>query len=86
MVRADGSAGGDQAVLSKSGMPTPNGNGTLNGAGVLNGWARIFGVIGMPGAIAFYLIWWVTQSLGARLDRIIQLLDQIARAVKVPPS
>jgi hypothetical protein len=42
------------------------------------------GVVGIPGAIAFYLVWWATQSLGARLDRIIQLLDQIARAVKVP--
>ena len=80
MVRTNGGAGGDQAVLSKSGEPA------LNGTGPLNGWARIFGVIGIPGAIAFYLVWWVTQSLGARLDRIIQLLDQIARAVKVPAS
>jgi hypothetical protein len=40
-------------------------------------------VVGIPGAIAFYLIWWVTQSLGGRLDRIIQLLDEIARTVKV---
>jgi hypothetical protein len=43
----------------------------------------MFGVIGVPGAIAFYLIWWLTQSLGARLDRMIQLLEQIARALKV---
>ena len=70
-------------MLSKSGGLTSNGNGPLNGTGPLNGWARLFGVIGIPGAIAFYLVWWVTQSLGARLDRIIQLLDQIARAVKV---
>jgi hypothetical protein len=64
-------------MLSKSGEPLPNGEGPLNG------WARIFGVIGVPGAIAFYLIWWLTQSLGARLDRMIQLLEQIARALKV---
>jgi hypothetical protein len=70
-------------VLSKSGTHIPTANGSLNGTGPLNGWARIFGVIGIPGAIAFYLVWWVTQSLGERLDRIIQLLDQIARAVKV---
>jgi hypothetical protein len=73
-------------VLRKGGGTTSNGNGLLNGTGPLNGWARIVGVIGLPGAIAFYLVWWVTQSLGARLDRIIQLLDQIARAVKVPAS
>ena len=65
---------------------TSNGTGPLNDGGPLNGWARIFGVIGIPGAITFYLVWWVTQSLGARLDRIIKLLDQIARAVKVPAS
>jgi hypothetical protein len=57
----------------------PAANGTLP----LNGWARLVGVVGVPGAMAFYLIWWVTQSLGGRLDRIIQLLDEIARTVKV---
>jgi hypothetical protein len=64
-------------MLSKSVEPLTNGNGPLNG------WARVFGVVGIPGAIAFYLIWWLTQSLGARLDRMIQLLEQIARALKV---
>ena len=71
-------------MLSKGGGPVLNGNGPLNGTSPLNGWARILGVIGIPGAIAFYVVWWVTQSLGARLDRIIQLLDEIARAAKVP--
>jgi hypothetical protein len=33
--------------------------------------------------IAFYLVWWLTQSLGAPLDRIIQFLEQIARTLKV---
>jgi hypothetical protein len=65
-------------VLTKSGEPVPNGTGPVNG------WVRLFGVIGIPGAIAFYLTWWLTQSLGARLDRMIQLLEQIARALKVP--
>lgn len=76
MVRTDGGAGGDPAVLSTS-APTPNGTGPLNG------WARLLGVIGIPGAIACYLVWWLTQSLGARVDRMIQLLEQIALAVKV---
>ncbi len=64
-------------MLTGNGAPTPNGHGRLNG------WVRISGVIGIPGAIAFYLVWWLTQSLGARLDRIIQLLEQIARTLKV---
>ena len=51
--------------------------------GALNGWGRMVSVIGIPGVIAFYLIWWLTQALGTRLDRMIQLLEQIARALKV---
>ena len=77
MVRADGGAGGTPAVLSKAGEPL------VDAHAPLNGWVRLFGVIGIPGAIAFYLIWWLTQSLGTRLDRMIQLLEQIARALKV---
>jgi hypothetical protein len=50
--------------------------------GWLNGWGRV-GVIGVPGAIAVYLVWWLTQALSARLDRMIQLLEQIARALQV---
>jgi hypothetical protein len=64
-------------MLMRTTEPAPNGHGPLNG------WARLFGVIGIPGAIAFYLIWWLTQSLGTRLDRVIQLLEQIARALRV---
>jgi hypothetical protein len=64
-------------VLSKPGEPL------VDAHAPLNGWVRLLGVIGIPGAIAFYLIWWLTQSLGARLDRMIQLLEQIARALKV---
>ena len=77
MVRTDGGAGGDQAVLSTGGAPAPNGTGPLNG------WARLLGVIGIPGAIACYLTWWLTQSLGGRVDRMIHLLEQIALALKV---
>ena len=51
--------------------------------GPLNGWVRLLGLVGVPGAIALYLVWWVTVSVCAKLDRIIQLLEQIARAVKV---
>jgi hypothetical protein len=51
-------------MLTKGGIHAPNANGSVNGTGPLNGWARVFGVIGIPGAIAFYLIWWLTQSLG----------------------
>jgi hypothetical protein len=54
-----------------------------NGVVGANGWARLMGVIGIPGALALYLVWWVTQSLGLKLDRMIQLLEQIAVAVKV---
>ena len=49
----------------------------------LNGWVRLLGLVGVPGAISLYLVWWVTAWLGAKLDRIIQLLEQIARAVRV---
>jgi hypothetical protein len=49
----------------------------------LNGWGRFLGLIGIPGAISLYLVWWLTQWVGAKLDRMIQLLEQIARALKV---
>ena len=51
--------------------------------GPLNGWVRLLGLVGVPGAISLYLVWWVTAWLGAKLERIIQLLEQIARAVRV---
>ena len=51
--------------------------------GGLNGWGRLLGVVGIPGAISLYLTWWLTQRVGAKLDRMIQLLEQIAHAVKV---
>ena len=56
-------------------------DGTPNG--YLNGWARFLGLVGVPGAIAIYLVLWLTQWLGRRIDRIIQLLEQIARALNV---
>jgi hypothetical protein len=49
----------------------------------VNGWARFLGLVGIPGAISLYLVWWLTQWMGAKLDRMIQLLEQIARALKV---
>ena len=49
----------------------------------LNGWGRLLGWVGIPGAISLYMVWWLTQWVGGKLDRIIQLLEQIARAVKV---
>jgi hypothetical protein len=51
--------------------------------GPLNGWVRLLGLVGIPGAISIYLVWWLTQWLGLKIDRIIQLLEQIARALKV---
>ena len=54
--------------------------------GPLNGWGRLLGWVGVPGAIAIYLVWWLTASLGAKLDRMIQLLELIARALRVPES
>ena len=50
----------------------------------LNGWGRLVGFVGVPGVISLYLVWWLTQWMGAKLDRIILLLEQIARALKVP--
>jgi hypothetical protein len=49
----------------------------------VNGWAKFVGLIGIPGVISLYLVWWLTQWVGAKFDRMIQLLEQIARAVKV---
>jgi hypothetical protein len=49
----------------------------------LNGWARLLGLVGVPGVIALYLVWWLTSWVGAKLDRIIQLLEQIARELRV---
>jgi hypothetical protein len=49
----------------------------------INGWGRLLGLVGVPGVIAFYLVWWITTTVGAKLDRIIQLLEQISRALRV---
>lgn len=49
----------------------------------VNGWARLLGLVGIPGATSLYLVWWLTQWVGAKLDRMIQLLEQIARELKV---
>jgi hypothetical protein len=62
-------------MLNRPEMPPPN--------GPLNGWVRLLGLVGVPGAISLYLVWWLTVWLGAKLDRIILLLEQIARALRV---
>ena len=49
----------------------------------LNGWGRLLGLVGVPGVISLYLVWWLTTWVGAKLDRIVQLLEQIARALRV---
>ena len=65
-------------------MTVPNQPATPpNGNGPLNGWGRLLGLVGVPGAISLYLVWWLTVWLGAKLDRIILLLEQIARALRV---
>lgn len=66
--------------------PATNGYGGNGQAAAMNGWGRLIGFVGLPGAIAIYLVWWLTQTLGARLDRMIQLLEGIARALNVPAS
>ena len=48
-----------------------------------NGWGRLLGLVGVPGVISLYLVWWLTTWVGAKLDRIVQLLEQIARALRV---
>ena len=54
-----------------------------NGSNGLNGWGRFLGYVGVPGVISLYLVWWLTGWVGVKLDRIIQLLEQIARALRV---
>jgi hypothetical protein len=49
-----------------------------------NGWFRLVGIVGVPGTISLYLVWWVTAWVGEKLDRIILLLEQIARALRMP--
>jgi hypothetical protein len=56
-----------------------------NGGTGPNGWGRFVGYVGVPGVISLYLVWWLTGWMGAKLDRIIQLLEQIARALRVGP-
>jgi hypothetical protein len=41
--------------------------------------------VGAPGVISLYLVGWLMSWMGAKLDRIIQLLEQIARELKVVP-
>jgi hypothetical protein len=53
-------------------------NGSPVSNGPLNGWGRLLGLVGVPGAISLYLVWWLTQWVGGKLDRIIQLLELIA--------
>jgi hypothetical protein len=54
-----------------------------HGNGPLNGWGRFLGMVGVPGVISLYLVWWLTSWMGAKVDRIIQLLEQIARELRV---
>ena len=49
----------------------------------VNGWAKFLGLVGIPGAISLYLVWWLTQWVGSKLDRMIQLLEQIALTLRV---
>ncbi|MFQ5898224.1 MAG: hypothetical protein ACE5JN_08250 [Candidatus Methylomirabilia bacterium] len=49
---------------------------------MLNGLGKFIGLVGVPGAISLYLVWWLTQWLGAKLDRMVQLLEQIAYALQ----
>ena len=44
------------------------------------------GYVGVPGVISLYLVWWLTGWVGEKLDRIIQLLEQIARALCCAPE
>jgi len=51
----------------------------------LNGWGRLLGFVGVPGAISLYLVWWLTQAVGGKLDRIILLLEQFVRLLGNSP-
>ena len=65
-------------MLNAPNIPPNGGNGP-------NGWGRLVGYVGVPGVISLYLVWWLTGWVGEKLDRIIQLLEQIARALRVGP-
>ncbi len=62
--------------------PEMNGHASHGAGAAFTDWGRVIGIISVPGTIAMYLVWWLTQALGARLDRMIDLLETIARAVK----
>ena len=49
-------------------VPEPN--------GTLNGWGRLIGFVGIPGAISLYLVWWLTQWVGAKLASLEALLAE----------
>jgi hypothetical protein len=53
-----------------------NGNGFLSGIPV---WAKVASVIGIPGAIAFYLVWLGGQTLPNILTEVIAMKADIGR-------
>jgi hypothetical protein len=55
-----------------------NGNGNGNPLAGLPPWARFVAVVGVPSAIAVYLIWVTTSSLSMRVEMINDRLSQHA--------
>lgn len=56
--------------------PNGNGNGLLNG---LPGWAKVVAVIGIPGALAFFLVWMNAQTLPSMQEQLIRQGEQAKR-------
>jgi hypothetical protein len=47
----------------------------------LNGAIRFAGLVSAPGALSLYLVWNLTDSVAAKLDRMIVVLEAIARTL-----
>ncbi len=43
----------------------------------LDAYARILTTVGFPTATAVFLIWWVTNRLNGKLDRLIDRLEDL---------
>lgn len=43
----------------------------------LDAYARVLTTVGFPTATAVFLIWWVTNRLNGKLDRLIDSLDDL---------
>lgn len=43
---------------------------------------RFIATVGIPGALAIYLVRWVTGNLNGKLDRLTQSMDRLADRIE----